>query len=69
MENKDLLVIIIAIGGGILSISASIFDWDFFFESRKVKSFISLFGRKGTRIFYAIGGLFLFYLAYKLITE
>ena len=69
MENKDLFAIIISIGGGLFAISASIFNCDFFFENRKAKIFMSLLGRKGSRIFYAILGLMLFFLAYKMINK
>jgi len=68
-ENKELIVIIISIGGGAFTILASIFNWDFFFENRKAKFFIKIFGRKGSRVFYFLLGLMLFFLAYKIITK
>lgn len=66
MENKELFVLILSIAGGIFTILASIFNWDFFFENRKAKLFMSILGRTGSRIFYAILGLVLFFLAYKI---
>jgi small neutral amino acid transporter SnatA (MarC family) len=68
-ENKELIAIIISIGGGVFAILASIFDWDFFFENRKAKFFMKILGRKGSRIFYFLLGLILFFLAYKIITK
>jgi len=68
-ENKELIAIIISIGGGAFAILASIFNWDFFFENRKARIFMKIFGRKGSRIFYSILGLLLFFLAYKMITK
>ena len=68
-ENKELIAIVISIGGGAFSILASIFDWDFFFENRKAKFFMKIFGRKGSRIFYSLLGLMLFFLAYKMISK
>ena len=66
-ENNDLLPMIILIGAGAFSILASIFNWDFFFENRKARIFVNLFGRKGSRIFYSVLGLLLFFFAYKMI--
>lgn len=68
-KYKDLIVIIISIGGGAFAILASIFNWNFFFEHSKTKTFGKLFERNGTRIFYSIVGLILFFIAFKLITK
>jgi len=68
-ENKELIAIIISIGGGAFAILASIFNWDFFFENKKARIFMKIFGRNGSRIFYSILGLLLFFLAYKMITK
>lgn len=39
--------------------AAAYFNWDFFFDSRKARPFVNIFGRNGARIFYgAIGVLF-----------
>ncbi len=35
MSGKEIFVLILCFGGGILTIAASIFNWDFFFEDRK----------------------------------
>jgi hypothetical protein len=67
MEAKELFVTFICIAGGLFVILASIFNWNFFFEDRKARIFILLFGRHGSRIFYGILGLFFFFLAYKII--
>lgn len=66
METETLFSLVLCIGGGTFAILASIFNWDFFFENRKATIFISMFGRKGSRIFYAILGLVLFVLAFKI---
>jgi hypothetical protein len=68
-ENRELIGIIISIAVGIFTLSASIFNWDFFFENRKARFFMSVFGRNGSRIFYGILGLVFFFLAYKMYTE
>lgn len=67
MENN--IVVIFIILAGLFSILASLFNWDFFFENRRAAIFMRLFGRKGSRVFYFILGLLLFFLAYKILTE
>jgi len=67
-ENKDLLTIILMTAFGAFAILASIFNWNFFFEHRKARLLMKLFGRTGTRIFYGIIGLFLFFVAYIMYT-
>lgn len=68
-ENKELIMIIFSIGVGIFTLLASILNWNFFFESRKARFFVKIFGRNGSRIFYGILGVFFFFLAYKMYTE
>lgn len=65
-DNKELIALIISIGAGAFSIIASIFNWDFFFENRKAEFLVNILGRNGSRIFYALLGLFLFFIAYKM---
>lgn len=65
-ENKELIITIITIVSGTFSIISSLFNWDFFFESRKAEFFIKIFGRNGSRIFYTLLGFLLFFLAYKI---
>jgi len=69
MENKDIIAFIIAVGAGSFSIAASIFNWDFFFESRKAKYVLKFFGRQGARIFYIVLGLVLYFFAYKMFVK
>jgi small neutral amino acid transporter SnatA (MarC family) len=68
MSGKEIFVLILCFGGGIFTIAASIFNWDFFFEDRKAYIFVKIFGRQGARIFYSLLGLALFYVGYKIIT-
>jgi len=42
---------------GCLCIVASILNWNWWFESRKVRFLTMIFGRKGTRILYGVFGL------------
>jgi hypothetical protein len=48
---------LILVAAGVFSICGAAFDWDFFINSRKAQFFVSMFGRNGARIFYAILGL------------
>ncbi len=54
-------------GAGLFSIVASIFNWDWFFENRKARLFVSLFGRTGARVFYIILGLFVVALSFGIL--
>lgn len=47
-------------GIGVFVIIASVANLDFFFNHRKSKLFLKLFGRQGARIFYTIFGLAIF---------
>ncbi len=58
--TESIIISILLIGVGLFSTIASFTNWDYFFNHRKAKFFISLFGRTGTRIFYAILGIGLF---------
>ena len=48
---------LILVAAGLFSICGAVFDWDFFINSRKARFYVSIFGRVGARIFYAILGL------------
>ena len=48
---------LILVAAGLFSICGAAFDWDFFINSRKARFFVSILGRTGARIFYAILGL------------
>ncbi|HLG41817.1 MAG TPA: immunity 17 family protein [Planctomycetota bacterium] len=42
---------------GLFAVAASLLNWNFFFEHRKARVFVFLFGgRLGARIFYALLG-------------
>jgi hypothetical protein len=64
-HTSDAVAALLTFGPGIFFISASLFDWDWFYELRKVRSFVDLFGRRNARIFYfAFGAILLGYSAY-----
>jgi len=54
MQYEGLLLI----AGGLFTAAGGVFDWDWFFTSRKAAFFVKTFGRNGARIFYgALGGV------------
>lgn len=58
-EKKQVLlfgVIIIAVG--IYCLCAAVFNWNWFFNNRRARGLVNIFGRSGARIFYALLGLF-----------
>lgn len=65
---SDLIIGILVLMAGIFSVLASAFNWDFFFNNYRARFFVKHFGRNGARIFYTALGLFMFFLAYKLLT-
>jgi hypothetical protein len=53
-ENLPKSILIFAIG--LFCLLSSLKNWDFFFNNYKMRFLISIFGRRGVRIFYAILG-------------
>ncbi|NQZ60062.1 MAG: hypothetical protein HRT88_21635 [Lentisphaeraceae bacterium] len=53
MEPRSLFLIVL----GLFAITGAVFDWDWFMNSKKAQVWLNLFGRQGTRFFYAILGL------------
>ncbi len=54
---------------GLFSATASLLNWNFFFEHRKARVFVFLFGgRLGARIFYALLGTALIVLGVLCLT-
>ena len=42
---------------GLLAIAASLFNWDWFFQSQNTRFIVQNVGRKRARLFYAVLGL------------
>lgn len=54
---------------GILSVVASIMNWDWFFTSHNARFFVNQFGRQWARVCYAVlGGLMIFIGIYFFLT-
>ncbi|MBR7059849.1 MAG: immunity 17 family protein [Neisseriaceae bacterium] len=51
---------------GVFCLCAAIFDWDFFFNNYRARPFIRIFGRNGSRVFYALLGIFVIFVSLRL---
>jgi hypothetical protein len=57
LPNTALVAVLIM--AGLFSLTGAILNWEWYYEFRKAKSLVNLFGRDGTRIIYLALGLFL----------
>lgn len=62
--DKQMFTQIFFMAVGAFSILGAIFQWNFFFNSRKAKRLTGIIGIKGARIFYIVIGLGLFLLGF-----
>lgn len=65
MSSNQIFGIIIALIAMFTFVASSL-NLEFFFRNRRAQSFIKIFGRRGTQIFYMALGAFLFYVAYQI---
>lgn len=56
METFAYVLFILA---GVFSIFASVKNWDWYFNNRKARPFVRIFGREGARVFYIFIGIFI----------
>ncbi|MBQ9601489.1 MAG: immunity 17 family protein [Neisseriaceae bacterium] len=59
----DSILIILA---GVMCIASAIFNWNWFYTNARASLFVYLLGRNGARIFYALLGIFLIWVAIRL---
>ncbi|WP_229684805.1 immunity 17 family protein, partial [Deinococcus roseus] len=52
-------VLYLGILGGLFTLAASYYNWDWFFNNWRARPFVALVGRTGARIFYALIGVVL----------
>ena len=57
MYNTIVCILFILVG--LLSVAASYFNWDWYFNNYRARFLVKTIGRKGARIFYMVLGLFL----------
>lgn len=53
----EILMVLIIVACGIFSICGAVFNWDWYFNNRKARGVVAIFGRTGARIFYTILGV------------
>ena len=66
MSYQIFTAILIFFAGG-FSIFCSVKDFDWFFNNRKARMWISLWGRKGARIFFIVFGIFVIFCGIMMI--
>jgi hypothetical protein len=57
VETSEYLVLTIFVLTGSISLTAAIFNFDWYFRSRKAATFVENFGRNGARVFYGLLGI------------
>ena len=57
MYNTIFCILFILVG--LLSVAASYFNWDWYFNNYRARFLVKIIGRRGARIFYTLLGLFL----------
>ena len=57
----EIMFLILMVLSGIFAICGAVFNWDFFFQHRKARRIVAIFGRNGARIFYALLGGFVIF--------
>ncbi|MDE6665435.1 MAG: immunity 17 family protein [Ruminococcus sp.] len=57
--NTLMFVIVILVGA--FSLIASVKNWDWYFNNRRARPFVRIFGRTGARIFYGLLGIFIIF--------
>jgi Immunity protein 17 len=55
MNNTVLAIVLIL--SGIFGLASSYFNWDWYYNNHRARLFVTIFGRTGARIFYAILGV------------
>lgn len=68
-DSQKLFCCILFILAGLFSIAGAVFNWDFYFNARKARTIVNIFGRNGARIFYAVLGLFIIFCGVMVLTE
>ena len=57
--EKDIVLQIFLILGGLFTLAGGLFNWNWFMENRRARAVVSILGRKGARGLYIVMGLFL----------
>jgi Immunity protein 17 len=55
---SNALIALLVIAAGAFTLAGSLKNWDWFFNNRRARLIVAIFGRNGARIFYGLlGGL------------
>lgn len=57
MDPSEYFILVLFIVLGVFSITAAIFNFDWYFQTSGAMTFVRWLGRKGARVFYALLGL------------
>ncbi len=63
-QTGVILLSVIFVFAGLLSVTASLCNWDWFFNSRNSRMLTGQFSRKISRIIYLVLGVFILVMAY-----
>ena len=61
MEESVMMIVmgLVFAAIGLFSLMGAVMNWDWYFNNRRARGVVAIFGRKGARIFYGILGVFI----------
>ena len=61
MEESVMMIVmgLVFAAIGLFSLMGSVMNWDWYFNNRRARGVVAIFGRNGARIFYGILGIFI----------
>ncbi len=61
MEESVMMIVmgLVFAAVGLFSLMGAVMNWDWYFNNRRARGLVAIFGRNGARIFYGILGVFI----------
>lgn len=61
MEESVMMIVmgLVFAAIGLFSLMGAVINWDWYFNNRRARGVVAIFGRNGARIFYGILGVFI----------
>lgn len=61
MEESVMMIVmgLVFAAIGLFSLMGAVMNWDWYFNNRRARGVVAIFGRNGARIFYGILGVFI----------
>ena len=61
MEESVMMIVmgLVFAAIGLFSLMGAVMNWDWYFNNRRARGVVAIFGRNGARIFYGILGIFI----------